>query len=321
MSNSPFKSITDSVKAEWNRTDNSLVVLIAAFVSVYLLLALVRLGLHLFTEDVIALHYSTLIFQKLSLCADWRTLVLAQPWAILSYSFVYFSLLDLFFGMVILYSSGRLFMYVFGDGKLMAFAIMSAFMSALFYMLLSPTLEFFQVAYAQNFSGGAAGLAYALLVASATIRPNEPIRVFIFGPFKLKYVAMFVVGITFLGFFGRHVSGHLGAALGSSLLGWVYALQYRSGRDWSAPFNTIFNFLGKIFGRKQKKYYFQKQGYRSQGESKKSAGKASGNAYNDKSEQEIIDAILDKINESGYESLSTEEKQLLFKASKKGGRS
>ncbi|TAF34439.1 MAG: rhomboid family intramembrane serine protease [Cytophagales bacterium] len=317
MNKTPFQSIKDSVWDEWHKTDNSLIKLLIAFAFSYVLLLLVRLGLSIFLDNVSALHYHNLIIQKLTLSADFRVMFMEQPWAFLTFMFVYQSFIDILFGLLVLYSAGRLFMYVFGEGKLMAFAMLSALMSALAYLLVAGILPFFQVAYSPSFGGGATGLSFALLTASATIRPNEPIRLFIFGPFKLKYVVWFLVGITFLGVFGNHVPGHLSAVLGCSLLGWIYAMQYRAGYDWAAPFNKILNFLGNLFGRKSKVYKFKNQGQRGKTDSQGQSSKA-GSSYNNKSEREIIDAILDKINESGYDSLSSEEKQLLFKASKKG---
>ena len=73
--------------------------------------------------------------------------------------------------------------------------------------------------------------------------------------------------------------------------------------------NSITDFINAIFNRKKIKIVHKK--------------KPSTNSFNktkktstDSSRQEKVDAILDKIKASGYDSLSKEEKDYLFDASK-----
>jgi hypothetical protein len=106
-----------------------------------------------------------------------------------------------------------------------------------------------------------------------------------------------------------NAGGHL-AHLGGALLGYVYARQLLHGRDIGDGFSAAIDTIAGMFKPKKKKAPL-KTVYR-----KKRNGAASGVDYDRESRQRRIDTILDKISKSGYESLSKDEKDFLFKAGK-----
>jgi len=159
---------------------------------------------------------------------------------------------------------------------------------------------------------GASGSVYAIVVATATLRPNAEIRLFLLGNVQLKYIALAGIVFSFFALLGDNPGGQL-AHLGGAALGYVFVLQYNKGNDWSKFVINILNWF-KSFFVKSPNLKASKKKTKSKGRAtsdKKKTTSSSG------TQQEIIDAILDKISEGGYQSLSNEEKQILFKASQK----
>ena len=101
------------------------------------------------------------------------------------------------------------------------------------------------------------------------------------------------------------------AHLGGALIGWVYIRQLQAGNDWGKPIQSILDFFRGMFDDKPKIKVTYKQK-----ETKRKAGKVKSGGTEDL-DQDEIDAILDKIADRGYESLTKEEKQKLFNASQK----
>jgi len=95
-------------------------------------------------------------------------------------------------------------------------------------------------------------------------------------------------------------------------LGYLYVKQLQAGNDWGTPIDVTVDFFKRIINRTEKPKI--KVAYRQKETSYNSTSVGVGVGYPDEDE---VDAILDKISRSGYESLTKEEKQKLFKASQK----
>ena len=106
---------------------------------------------------------------------------------------------------------------------------------------------------------------------------------------------------------GANAGGEL-AHLGGAFIGYFYIRQLQKGNDLGSWINSSLSYLKSLFVRSPKIKVTYKGGSRPSTVRKDSAGKP---------EQKEIDAILDKISKSGYESLSREEKDNLFNDSKK----
>jgi hypothetical protein len=116
------------------------------------------------------------------------------------------------------------------------------------------------------------------------------------------------VVLDFIDISKENAGGHI-AHLGGALFGFIFIKQLDKGRDLSSWMNNFFDWLVGIFsGRPKLKVSYSKPSYSGGKSLKKQAEK----------NQEKLDAILDKISQSGYESLSKEEKEFLFKASHDG---
>jgi hypothetical protein len=126
------------------------------------------------------------------------------------------------------------------------------------------------------------------------------------GPVKIKYIAGFYIVVSFLGSIGDNAGGNV-AHLGGALMGFVYLKQLQAGVNWGNWITVTIQWFKNLFKPKPavKVTYRKNEGY------------VSKPSKSSKVSQEELDAILDKISDGGYESLSKDEKDKLFNASKK----
>lgn len=232
---------------------------------------------------------------------------LSQPWSIVSYSFFHGGIWHLFWNMVMLYFSARIFLNLFGPGKFINVYFLGVILGGLLFLLsynVFPALLGVKTALI----GASAGVTAVLIFICAYI-PNQEVRLFFFN-LKLWYIGAFFVLVDLIQIpSSGNAGGHL-AHLGGAILGYVYARQLLHGKDIGAGFSRFLEGLGDLFKRREKKAPL-KTVYR-----KKKAGTVSKVNYDKATRQRKIDTILDKISKSGYESLSKAEKDFLFKAGK-----
>lgn len=150
----------------------------------------------------------------------------------------------------------------------------------------------------------------AIVVGISYYVPNYKINLMFIGPVKILYIAMFSIVLDILMIRSANSGGHL-AHLGGAIWGFYYIYMFKKGTDFSTLLNKVpkIRFSGGSKSYKKTKF---KNVYTND-------RPVSDEDYNlrKKNEQQQIDAILDKISKSGYESLSKEEKALLFKSSGK----
>lgn len=294
----------EEFKNAFNRPNNGHAQLIVINVVVFLLLAVVYVfskigGFDAFFEVV---HNQFLIPPKF---AEF----ILRPWTIITYAFAH-SLTDIFhilFNMLALYWFGRLFIEYLGNDKLIAVYVLGALAGGIVYLLMFNTVPFF--IERSEFSGmvGASAAVYAVMVGAATLMPNYTFFLLFLGPVRIKYIVLFYIILSFLGSVGPNAGGNL-AHLGGALMGFVYIKQLQVGVNWGGWITSTLDWLkGLIEPRPKVKVSYRKD------EPKK---KTTVSGF-PKASQEEIDAILDKISDRGYESLSKEEKEKLFNASKK----
>lgn len=232
-----------------------------------------------------------------------------RPWTIISYAFMHDlqGLFHILFNMLALYWFGRLFIEYLGSDKIIALYVLGALAAGFCYLLVFNTIPFFKSQ--SGFSGmvGASGAIFAIMVAAATLTPNYTFYLLILGPVRIKYIAAFYIVISFLGTVQSNAGGNI-AHLGGALMGYLYIKQLQVGINWGGWItSTLSWFAGLFSSRPAVKVSYRKNG---------AAGKTKTGPAPGVSQQEIDD-ILDKISDGGYESLSKEEREKLFKASKK----
>jgi len=205
-----------------------------------------------------------------------------------------------------LYFTGRIFLNLFDAQRFINVYFLGVIVGGLVFLLsynVFPTLLNTNSALI----GASAGVT-AVLIFICTYIPNQEVRVIFFNV-KLWYVGAFFVLVDLIQIpNGGNIGGRL-AHLGGAFLGYVYARQLLNGRDIGSGFTKLWNGIAQLFKPKEKKAPL-KTVYR------KNTARKSGVDYDKQAHQRKIDSILDKISKSGYESLSKEEKDFLFKAGK-----
>jgi membrane associated rhomboid family serine protease len=253
--------------------------------------------------------FFVLFHNQFAIPADWNEFIL-RPWTIITYAFAHdlTGIFHILFNMIALYWFGRLFTEYLGSDKLMAVYVLGALAGAILYLAAYNTIPYFETQKQLVIMVGASAAINAIVVAVAVLLPDYTFFLMFFGPVKIKYLAMITVFLSFLGTVGGNAGGNL-AHLGGALMGFIYIKQLQAGINWGTWITvTLEWFKGLFSGKPKVKITYRKT------ESNSSSKAAAKNA---KASQEEIDTILDKISDRGYESLTKEEKEKLFNASKK----
>ncbi len=263
----------------------------------------------------VAVYVLGLLFKSnidwLELPSDFSDFIV-QPWTIITYAFLHYDFWHLFFNMLWLYFIGRMFLNLFSPKMALNIYFLGAMAGGLLYMLCYTMLpNVFQV---NSRLLGASAAVRALLIFLCAYMPNQELRFFTFN-LKLWYVGVAIVVIDVIGVFSgiNNPLGNSGgnlAHLGGVLLGYFYAKQLLKGQDIGRGFESIMDAVFNMFKSTKKgplKTVYKK---------KSKVGGYTKADFKEFNNQKQIDIILDKISKSGYDSLTAEEKEFLFKAGK-----
>ncbi|MBE0661211.1 MAG: rhomboid family intramembrane serine protease [Bacteroidales bacterium] len=249
------------------------------------------------------------VTQWLAVPAD-LGLLLLKPWTPFTYMFLHIDFLHLLFNMLWLFWFGQIFLQYLNNRQLVFTYIAGGIAGALLFILFYNIFPAFESALPAALALGASASVLAIVVAIAFYVPNYTIYLLLIGPVKIKYVALFTIVIDFFMIRSGNAGGHI-AHLGGAALGFLYISLLSKGTDLSAPF--IIKKFGGIFGS----FHTQKKKpFRNVYTSDKPLTDDEYN-YQKVANQKKIDSILEKIKRSGYDSLSKEEKELLFSSSRK----
>ena len=245
--------------------------------------------------------YGTFIsFFELS--SDWGTL-LFRPWSILTYSFIHSGFFHLFWNMYLLYFSSRLFLNLFPIKIFLNVYFLGVVVGAFTFLLSYALFPAFQNT-TPAMIGASAGVM-GIFVFISTYSPDQEVRIIFFN-IKLRYLAIGFVLIDIIQIPYGNAGGHL-AHLGGAGLGFLYAQRLQNGIDIGLPFER---FIAQTID------FFKKKPTLRTAHKKKLSKKTKSTTTTDTLHQKQIDAILDKISTSGYESLSQKERDYLFQAGK-----
>jgi membrane associated rhomboid family serine protease len=296
----------EEFKSAFHRHNNAHVQLIIINVTIYLALVLLFILSAIPGTEVIF----EFIYKQFAIPSD-LTEFLSRPWTLITYMFAH-SMLDIFhilFNMLFLYWFGRLFVEYLGSDKLIALYLLGGLTGGIAYLLLynlSP-------AFGNAIMVGASGAIFAIVVGTAVLLPNYQFYLLLLGPVRIKYIAFFYVLLSLLSLRqGANLGGNV-AHLGGALIGLIYIKQLQAGINWGGWITLTLEWFADLFKSKPK----VKVSYRNETSAKASSAASSRKTSGKKISQDEIDAILDKISDGGYESLTKEEKEKLFNASKK----
>ena len=228
-----------------------------------------------------------------------------QPWTIISYAFVHYDFLHILLNMIWLYVIAKWFLNLFNPKLALNIYFLGAICGGLVYLL---AYSLFPDLLGKSRLVGASASVRALLIFLCAYMPNQGMRFFTFN-LKLWYVGVAIIIIDLFGLFGYNTGGNL-AHLGGAVLGYFYAKQLLKGNDIGKGFERFMDKIANFFKTSKK------GPLKTVHKNKSKVGGYNKADFNEFNNQKKIDVILDKISKSGYNSLTAEEKEFLFKAGK-----
>ncbi|HEX4886784.1 MAG TPA: rhomboid family intramembrane serine protease [Luteibaculaceae bacterium] len=229
--------------------------------------------------------------------------LLIKPWSPFTYMFVHEDLWHIGFNMLMLYFSGRIMADLLGGRRFVFSYLGGGLAGALVFVLAYNIFPLFALSGGSTLIGASAGVM-GVFIAAARYFPN--FEVYLFGLFKvrLKWIAIFYVISDFVALKGMsNLGGHF-AHLGGAAFGYLFANALLRGNDWS----VILESITAMFDTRHTPKPRIKVVHKSYDSIKTTVSAPSL--------EEEVDRILDKINHTGYNSLTKEEKDILLKASK-----
>ncbi len=279
------------------RNASALVWLLVLNVGIWLAVKIVGVGFSLFGIN----EFDWLKY--LEMPAAW-TVWLQQPWTVLTYMFLHSEFFHLFFNMLCLYWFGRLFLERFTQKQLVGLYILGGIAGAAAYMGAYNLFPIFSDKILGSYLLGASASIMAIILAITMTKPNYSIRLFLIGDIKLKYIGVITVVLILLSVNGTNAGGEW-AHLGGVVMGILYALAWKKGVDLAEIINKPIDLVVTLFRKPKKKT--KRANFRRQ---PKTDAEYNQSKANDEAE---IDRILDKIKRSGYQSLTENERNFLFK--------
>ena len=219
--------------------------------------------------------------------------VIFKPWSIISYSFFHSGFFHLFWNMILLFYSGQIFLNLFPNKMLLSSYFMGVIFGGIIFIFCYNFFPIFSNS-STSMIGSSAGVM-AVLIFMCVYSPDYEIRILFFN-IKLLYIGLFFVLTDIIQIPYGNAGGHF-AHIGGAFIGFIYAQNIKKGTDIFKSFSSFF--ISKINKSRQKE--------------KKITNNDFKNIAHKDLKQKKIDEILDKISSSGYDSLSQEDKNFLFK--------
>jgi membrane associated rhomboid family serine protease len=284
--------LTHFIQKHFRRAENGLM-------QVILLNALGYLGLLLLkTVLVISGHgglYTALI-NLLVLPSSWAGF-LQQPWALFTHFWVHLGFFNTLWGLLLLHMVGQVVVKQRNNANFLALYLLGGLAGGGAFLGLYTFAPHFQGSSTSLM--GFSGSLYAVMVGAATLAPELTFSLFLLGRIKLKYIVGALLLFAFLQLADADTPASI-AHLGGALMGYLYVKQL-----------AAYSWLRKRWARLRKPQQTLKVTHR-----KRATTVNIKEEQTTTPDQESLDAILDKVSASGYESLTPTEKQALFSAGK-----
>jgi len=291
--------IWDDIKKTF-RDGSNLTKLIYVNIAVFILITIAAvIGFLLNNPDI-----SIKAIDLFSVPSSFKALLL-RPWTLITYMFVHKDIWHILFNMLWLYWFGRIFLEYLDQRKLLAVYFLGGLSGALLYILSFNVFPAFAGVVSESVAIGASASVMAIVIAIAAYVPDYTVHLFLFGRIKIKYMALAIFVLTSVMDFRTNSGGKL-AHIGGAFFGYFYTLNLRQGREVGKGFNRIIDYILTVFKPRKKLIVTHK--------------KATTEYEYNKTRVEYqsrINSILDKISKGGYDSLTKEEKETLFKESQK----
>lgn len=279
------------------RRGSSLIKLIYINLAVFIVIKLIQVLAFLFGFEGV----TPFLIQWLAVPASVVKLI-TRPWTLFTYMFLHEGFFHILFNFLWLYVFGQIFLRYLNEKKLVSVYLVGGLAGAALYILAFNIFPAFQDVLPRAIALGASASVMAIVIAVAVYVPNFSINLLFIGPVKLKYIALFAIGLDILSIAGSNAGGHI-AHLGGAIFGYFYIAQFRKGKNITKGFDSLMDSLFSMFKPKPKFKVTYKNPKTDIDYNKQKIKR-----------QERINKILEKISKHGYDSLTKEEKEILFKA-------
>ncbi|MDR3268288.1 MAG: rhomboid family intramembrane serine protease [Tannerella sp.] len=235
-------------------------------------------------------------------------LLLYRPWTVFTYMFLHVDFLHLLFNMLWLYWFGRIFLLFFNARQLGGVYISGGIAGAALFLAAYNLFPYFLHETGAGFLMGASASVMAIVFAVSFYQKNYEINLLLIGRIKLIYLAVATLLIDLLSITSTNAGGHI-AHLGGALFGILFASRLRMGKDMTVSVNRWIDKIVNLKKRRKRNKHMKVAYKRPETDMEYNARK--------RDEMQTLDAILEKLKRSGYNSLSANEKKILFDAGKK----
>ena len=292
-------AIIDEIKKSF-RKGSILTRLIYINLAVFLVVNIVEVFFFLFNQHD---TYSNFLL-KFALPADLSTLA-RRPWTLITYMFLHKSFFHILFNLLWLYWFGRIFLQYLDEKKLAGVYILGGLSGALVYILVFNALPVFRNQLPLSYALGASAAVMAVVISISVYAPNYTIYLLFFGRVKIIWVALIGFLSSSVFEFSINTGGKL-AHIGGALFGYLFILQLRKGKDMTRFISRLLDTIAGWFKPRSRIKVSHRKAETDMDYNKRK-----------KDEQAEIDRILEKIARAGYDSLTKQEKEILFKQSQK----
>lgn len=303
-----FESIWNDIRQQF-RYGNTLTKIIIVNIGFFVFVNLTRLVLMIIDGQAPPPSYEPFIHFFTISSDPWHNL--SHPWVIITHMFLHEGFWHIFWNMLLLYWFGRIVGDLLGDWRILPIYLLSGLAGGVTYVVFANLPTYW--AFGGYALGASAAVMGTLAVAGMTA-PNYVLHLLLIGPVRLKYVVLVLIFLDVVALSWGSNSGGSLAHLGGAAMGFFIAAQLQRGNDLTRPVARWLEVLKNWWSN------LTRRGRRPKVVFKKDTTSANGNRSRNRRpeyDQERLDAILEKIKEKGYESLSREEKEFLFNASKK----
>ena len=231
---------------------------------------------------------------------------ITKPWSIITYAFTHYGFFHLLFNVLVLYFVSKTMVNLFSTKISLNIYFLGILVGGSSFLLVYNVLPQSYSIHVGSLVGASAGVR-ALLIFICAYMPYRETRFFMVT-IKLWHIGVALVVLDLIGLFSINQGGNV-AHMGGNILGYLYAVQLQKGTDIGKGFERFMSGIVNMFKVKSPLKTVHKS-------KKKPFAGHTKNDFNEFNKQRRIDLILDKISKSGYESLTKEEKEFLFKAGK-----
>ena len=305
MNQQPYNPLTDI--RNFFKKKSILSFLVIANIAVWLLIQLIRVLAFLFDKPDSFSAFEEVV-NYLAVPAS-IPMLLYRPWTLLTYMFLHVSFWHILFNMLWLFWFGRIFLEYLTEKQLLWVYLLGGLGGAFAYIFAYNIFPVFEPMIVNSYALGASASVMAVVTAIAFYVPNYTLYLIFFGRVKIVYIA---IGLFVLDFFtipGGNAGGQI-AHIGGALLGFLYikSLSPSSITSYSRK-SSLSSWFANMFLVRKKRASGTGIPKRPVTDEEFNQQKAQ--------QQKQIDIILDKISKGGYDSLTREEKEFLFKSSGK----